>query len=79
MTFGEWRSPVAHAVWDRGVAGSNPVSPTIRKRLSRAGVFSYVSEMWCELARRFVDEERTKKRKFIFVFSEYRREEGEAR
>ncbi len=25
---GEWRSLVAHAVWDRGVAGSNPVSPT---------------------------------------------------
>ena len=25
---GEWRSPVAHSVWDAGVAGSNPVSPT---------------------------------------------------
>jgi broad specificity phosphatase PhoE len=25
---GEWRSPVAHRVWDAGVAGSNPVSPT---------------------------------------------------
>ena len=26
--FGEWRSPVAHLVWDQRVAGSNPVSPT---------------------------------------------------
>ena len=30
--FGEWRSPVAHLVWDQRVAGSNPVSPTISKR-----------------------------------------------
>ncbi len=28
QNVGEWRSLVAHAVWDRGVAGSNPVSPT---------------------------------------------------
>ncbi len=27
---GEWRSLVARAVWDREVAGSNPVSPTTR-------------------------------------------------
>ena len=26
---GEWRRLVAHLVWDQGVAGSNPVSPTI--------------------------------------------------
>ena len=26
---GEWRSLVAHLVWDQRVAGSNPVSPTI--------------------------------------------------
>jgi hypothetical protein len=26
--LGEWRSPVAHLVWDQRVAGSNPVSPT---------------------------------------------------
>jgi hypothetical protein len=25
---GEWRRLVAHLVWDQGVAGSNPVSPT---------------------------------------------------
>ena len=25
---GEWRSLVAHLVWDQRVAGSNPVSPT---------------------------------------------------
>ena len=28
MRNGEWRSLVARAVWDREVAGSNPVSPT---------------------------------------------------
>ena len=27
-SVGEWRSLVAHSVWDRRVAGSNPVSPT---------------------------------------------------
>ena len=26
--IGEWRSLVAHLVWDQRVAGSNPVSPT---------------------------------------------------
>ncbi len=25
---GEWRSLVAHLLWEQGVAGSNPVSPT---------------------------------------------------
>ena len=28
VEFGEWRSPVAHSLWERRVAGSNPVSPT---------------------------------------------------
>ena len=28
-TVGEWRSLVAHLFWVQGVAGSNPVSPTI--------------------------------------------------
>ncbi len=27
--IGEWRSLVAHLLWEQGVAGSNPVSPTI--------------------------------------------------
>ena len=27
---GEWRSLVAHLFWVQGVAGSNPVSPTIK-------------------------------------------------
>ena len=27
-SVGEWRSLVAHLVWDQRVAGSNPVSPT---------------------------------------------------
>ena len=31
MTFGAWRSPVAHSAGGRGVAGSNPVAPTIEK------------------------------------------------
>jgi hypothetical protein len=26
---GEWRSLVAHLLWEQRVAGSNPVSPTI--------------------------------------------------
>ena len=27
--FGEWRSLVAHLLWEQGVIGSNPVSPAI--------------------------------------------------
>ena len=27
--FGKWLSLVEHLVWDQGVAGSNPVFPTI--------------------------------------------------
>ncbi len=29
--FGVWRSPVAHLVWDQGVQGSNPCTPTSLK------------------------------------------------
>ena len=29
MSFGVWRSLVAHLVWDQGVQGSNPCTPTI--------------------------------------------------
>jgi hypothetical protein len=36
--FGEWRSLVAHLVWDQRVAGSNPVSPTIVRSGSRGRV-----------------------------------------
>ena len=35
---GEWRSLVAHLLWEQRVAGSNPVSPTtfpLEKRNSR--------------------------------------------
>src|SRR5450830_1041233 len=28
LVFGVWRSPVAHLVWDQGVQGSNPCTPT---------------------------------------------------
>jgi hypothetical protein len=27
-SYGEWRSLVAHLLWEQRVAGSNPVSPT---------------------------------------------------
>ena len=26
--FGVWRSPVAHLLWEQGVQGSNPCTPT---------------------------------------------------
>ena len=32
LVFGVWRSPVAHLVWDQGVQGSNPCTPTKIKR-----------------------------------------------
>ena len=28
LVLGVWRSPVAHLVWDQGVQGSNPCTPT---------------------------------------------------
>jgi hypothetical protein len=31
--LGAWRSLVAHLVWDQRVAGSNPVAPTIFKKI----------------------------------------------
>ncbi len=30
--LGEWRSLVAHLLWEQRVAGSNPVSPTNSKK-----------------------------------------------
>ena len=33
-SVGEWRSLVAHLLWEQRVAGSNPVSPTILRRRS---------------------------------------------
>src|SRR5438034_9853005 len=35
---GEWRSLVAHLLWEQRVAGSNPVSPTIRQNRQSGGL-----------------------------------------
>ncbi len=72
--LGEWRSLVAHAVWDRGVAGSNPVSPTIAKCLSKAGVFCYVGRGGC----RFCEQVRVRGAQEAMselIASEHRRKE----
>ena len=29
LVGGVWRSPVAHVLWEHGVGGSNPLTPTI--------------------------------------------------
>ncbi len=39
---GAWRSLVAHLVWDQGVAGSNPVAPTIFEGIPDGIPFSYL-------------------------------------
>jgi hypothetical protein len=41
--FGVWRSPVAHLLWEQGVGGSNPLTPTN---------LSFTSETLPQLARR---------------------------
>ena len=47
---GEWRRLVAHLVWDQGVAGSNPVSPTIdRKVYSRPLMLGRAFIILCRL------------------------------
>jgi hypothetical protein len=47
---GEWRRLVAHLVWDQGVAGSNPVSPTIdRKVYSRSSMLAGAFIIVCRL------------------------------
>ena len=36
--FGKWLNLVEHLVWDQGVAGSNPVFPTIFVIISSGGI-----------------------------------------
>ena len=38
---GVWRSLVAHLVWDQGVQGSNPCTPT--KKLKKAHIVGFFS------------------------------------
>ena len=35
--IGVWRSPVAHLLWEQGVGGSNPLTPTTSTAASRSG------------------------------------------
>jgi hypothetical protein len=35
-----WRSPVAHLLWEQGVGGSNPLTPTNFSRTRRARALS---------------------------------------
>ena len=42
LVFGVWRSPVAHLLWEQGVQGSNPCTPTNQKNgLSLTTRFSF--------------------------------------
>ena len=41
--YGVWRSLVAHMVWDHGVEGSNPFTPTIYNRNRQRGVAQFGS------------------------------------
>ena len=38
VVIGEWRSLVAHLLWEQRVAGSNPVSPTINAARQSGGL-----------------------------------------
>ena len=46
---GVWRSLVAHLVWDQGVQGSNPCTPTknLIKKSSLCGLFLYLLPFFC--------------------------------
>lgn len=35
MPFGDWRNWLAHMLWEHGVVGSSPTSPTILKKSTK--------------------------------------------
>ena len=45
--IGKWLNLVEHLVWDQGVAGSNPVFPTMRYlKTSQRSPFFYISNQY---------------------------------
>ena len=51
VPLGVWRSPVAHLVWDQGVQGSNPCTPTtFHKRAVVDGPFSFPDSLFLPYA-----------------------------
>ena len=50
--IGEWLSPAEHLLWEQGVAGSNPASPTIKnKGLRQIGVNLFYNESYPHLSK----------------------------